>query len=456
MRMYPKRSKKNENCTKKKNRYKDGVNLFFFQAEDGIRDIGVTGVQTCALPISPPPLTTPGAQSRFFEGIVQVLLAVCGGPSPGVLFIDDVHWADASSLDLLAYLVRRPRTGRRLCVVLTWRDEQVPPDHHLRGLLTEAQRARMATVLRLSRLDRAAVEELVGAVVGDTDGLGRRLYDETEGLPLFLGEYLTAIMNGALAAEDATWSLPGGVRDLLHGRLETVGETGWQLLNTAAVIGRSFDFDTVREASGRSEEEAVVALEELTDQGLVGEVNGAGERSVAYDFGHEKLRDLVYEETSLARRRLLHRRVAEALAHRANRRRETGALAGQIAHHYRLAGRDAEAAHHFRVAGEHARALYANAEALAHFHAALALGHPDAAELHEAVGDLQTLLGEYGGALASYETSAALRDGDHLSGIERKLGNVYQRLGEWELTESHLDAALEGTGSTGELARLHA
>ena len=206
----------------------------------------------------------------------------------------------------------------------------------------------------------------------------------------------------------------------------------------------------MREVSGRSEEEAVAALEELTRLGLVEEVKGAGQRTVAYDFGHEKLRALVYEETSLARRRLLHRRVAESLAHRARRRRETGALAGQIAHHYRLAGRDAEAAHHFRVAGEHARALYANAEALAHFRAALALGHPDAAELHEAVGDLQTLLGEYGGALASYETAAALGDGDNLSGIERKLGNVYQRRGEWELAESHLEAALEGgAGSAG-------
>jgi tetratricopeptide (TPR) repeat protein len=77
---------------------------------------------------SPPPLAAPGAQSRFFEGVCRVLLAVCEGPSPGVLFIDDVHWADASSLDLLAYLVRRLRPGRRLCVVLTWRGGQVPAD----------------------------------------------------------------------------------------------------------------------------------------------------------------------------------------------------------------------------------------------------------------------------------------------------------------------------------------
>jgi DNA-binding SARP family transcriptional activator/Tfp pilus assembly protein PilF len=405
---------------------------------------------------SPPPLDTPGAQSRFFEGVGRVLLAVCDGPSPGVLFIDDVHWADTSSLDLLAYLVRRPRAG--LCIVLTWRDEQVPADHRLRGLLTEAQRARAATVLRLSRLDRAAVDELVGTVVaGNPDDLGRRLYDETEGLPLFLGEYLAAIASGALAAEDEAWSLPGGVRDLLHGRLVAVGETGWQLLGAAAVIGRSFDFETVREASGRSEEEAVTALEELTGQGLVEEVQGAGERAVVYDFGHEKLRALVYEETSLARRRLLHRRVAESLARRARRRRETGALAGQIAHHYQLAGRDAKAADYFRIAGEHARVLYANAEALSHFRAALALGHPDAAGLREAVGDLQTLLGEYGEALASYEAAAALGDGNNrLPNIERKLGGVYQRLGEWELAESHFEAASGGTDSAGELARLHA
>jgi DNA-binding SARP family transcriptional activator len=409
---------------------------------------------------SPPPLATPGAQSRFFEGISQVLLAVCDGPSPGVLFIDDVHWADTSSLDLLAYLVRRlGRPGRRLCVLLTWRGEQVAADHRLRGLLTEAQRARVATVLRLSRLDQTAVEELVGAVVGDTNGLGRRLYDETEGLPLFLGEYLAAITTGTLAAEEEAWSLPGGVRDLLHGRLAAVGETGWQLLNTAAVIGRSFDFDTVREASGRSEEEAVAALEELTGQGLVEEIKGTGDRSLSYDFGHEKLRTLVYEETSLARSRLLHRRVAKALARRARRRRETDALAGQIAHHYQLAGLDAKAADYFRIAGEHACALYANAEALAHFRAALALGHPDAAGLREAIGDLQTLLGEYGEALASYEAAGAFGDEDHLANIERKLGSVYQRLGEWELAESHFEAALAAwgkSGPAGELARLHA
>lgn len=409
-----------------------------------------------------PPLGTPGAQSRFFEGISQVLLAVCDGTTPGILFFDDLHWADTASLDLLAYLVRRLR-GRPLYVLATWRSEQVPTGHRLRALLAEAQRAGKATLLPLPRLDRSAVVKLVRSAAGSEtlpDELGERLYDETEGLPLLLEEYLTAIVQGDLATGDDAWLLPGSARDLLHGRLQAISETGWQLLNTAAVIGRSFDFDTVREASGRSEEETVTALEELISQGLVQEVRApADERTLAYDFSHEKLRALVYEETSLARRRLLHRRVAAAFTSRPHGSRDIGPLAGQIAYHYRLAGQEAEAADYSRLAGEQARGVYANAEALAHFHAALALGRPDAAALHEAIGDLHTLSGDYGAALASYETAAALGDTTALATVEHKLGIVYQRRGEYELAKSHFQAALDVLGDSGpssERARLYA
>ncbi|MDQ5853739.1 MAG: tetratricopeptide repeat protein, partial [Chloroflexota bacterium] len=415
-----------------------------------------------ALPPAPP-LDSPGAQSRFFEGVSQVLLAACGGVPPGLLFFDDLHWADAASLDLLTYLLRRLR-GRPVCVVVTWRSEQVPAGHRLRYLEAEMERAGMATVLPLGRLSRSAVMELVQAVAASgtalPEGIGGHLHQETEGLPFFLVEYLAAMAQGMQLDPNTDWSLPGGVRDLLHSRLHAVSETAGQLLNTAAVIGRSFDFDTLRMASGRGEEETLSALEELIAHGLVAEVRGAaGDGALIYDFGHEKLRTLVYEETSLARRRLLHRRIAEALAGRARGQRNSGALAGQIAHHYRLAGQDAEAAEYFKLAGEHARSLYANAEALAHFRTALGLGHPDTAALHEAVGDLQTLGGEYSAALTSYETAAALCDEDALAGLEHKLANVHHRRGEWELAESHFEAALAVLGEAGpaeEQARLYA
>jgi predicted ATPase/DNA-binding SARP family transcriptional activator len=410
-----------------------------------------------------PPLDSPGAQSRFFEGLRQVLLAVCSGARPGVIFFDDVHWADSASLDLLSYLVRRLH-DQPLCLVITWRSLDISNDQRLHHLLVEAQRSGKATIVSLSRLNRATVQELVQSVAASNSaiskGLAERLYQETEGLPFFLVEYLTALTKEIPPAGDSDWSLPGSVRDLLQSRLVAVSETGWQLLTTASVIGRSFDFDTLREASGRSEEETVTALEELISQGLVTEVRGAaGDRSLIYDFNHEKLRALVYEQTSLARRRLLHRRIAEVFAGRTRGHRDSATIVGQIAHHYQMAGNDSLAVEYYKLAGERARSLYANTEALTHLRLALALGHPEAAALHEAIGDLHTLLGEYGAALKSYETAAALCDSEALGNIEYKLGTVYERRRQWELAESHFEAALralDDAGQAGERARVYA
>ncbi|MDQ4126586.1 MAG: AAA family ATPase [Actinomycetota bacterium] len=408
------------------------------------------------------PLDTPGARSRFFEGVARGLLAILGGPPPGVLFLDDLHWADDASLDLLTYLVRRLE-DKPLYVLVTWRAEEVQEGHRLRELLAEARRSGAATPLTLGRLDPAAVQELVGYAIEETQSepgeLGPRLSEETEGLPLFLTEYLAAAAEGELEAGDEAWALPGGVRDLLRGRLRTVGETAGQVLTAAAVVGRSFDLDTVRVASGRGEEETLAALEELTSRRLIREVGGVNGEGPTYDFDHDKLRTLVYEEASLARKRLLHRRVAAALAGRL-RGREGGTLLGQIARHHRLAGQDAEAAEYSRLAGDQARSLHANSDALAHYEEALALGHPDAAALHEAIGDLRTRLGEYGAALASYEAAAASGGSGTMAALEHKIGNVYARRGDRDLARSHYESALEMLGgsvdgATGELARLY-
>jgi predicted ATPase/DNA-binding SARP family transcriptional activator len=398
------------------------------------------------------PLDSPGAQSRFFESLTQILLAL-GNSLPAVVFLDDLHWMDEASLDLFAYLARRLR-GHRLCLLGTWRDEQVPVGHRLRQVLAEAQRAGLAHLLSLSRLSQSEVAELIQLTMKSVPDhqLVERLYHETEGLPLFLVEYLATLSRGKPEAE---WPLPEGVRGLLHSRLAMidpakggVDDAGRQLLGAAAVIGRSFDFDTLQVASGRSDEETVAGLESLIARGLVHEVGG-GDGALTYDFGHDKLRALVYDETSLARRRLLHRRVAEALTSRARAQTPPGPLAGQVALHYRLGGRNAEAAHYYKLAGDHARKLYANAEALSHYRSALALGHPDTTALHEAIGDLHTLAGEYGVALTSYQTAAALGSLESLAELEHKLGNVYERRGDGELAERHFEAALAAFGADG-------
>lgn len=366
---------------------------------------------------SPAPLDSPAARRRLFDGVAAVLAAACAGPPAGLLFVDDVHWADESSRDLLRFLVRR-LANSAMFVMLTWRTEEVPPANPLRRMLSDAMRAGTATGISLGRLSLPDVKDLLRAT-GERDELATTLFEETAGVPFFLAEYIRA---GAIQPG----TLPPGVRDLLESRLDSVSRGAVQVLTAAAVIGRAFAPDVVRETSGRSDEEVAVGLDELVAHGLVAESGGA------YDFSHPKLREYVYESATLARRRLLHGRAAEALARGARRRPELAALA---AHHYERAGREDEAAEHFMAAGDHARGVFANAEALTHYRSALALGHAHAAGLHESIGELLTLAGRYREAIDAYEKAAAL--GAPIASVGRKLGDVHHRLGDWEAAEAH-------------------
>ena len=167
-----------------------------------------------------------------------------------------------------------------------------------------------------------------------------------------------------------------------------------------------------------------------------------------FDFSHARLRDVAYDEIGLARRRLLHRRVAEGLRVHAVAREDAGRLA-LIAGHELAAGRDAAAAEAYREAGLRARDVYANRESLDHLSAALALGHPDIAGLQVAIGELRTVLGDYAGAIAALEAAASVSSDERLPEIELRLGRVHARRGDVVTAASHLDAALAGLDATG-------
>jgi tetratricopeptide (TPR) repeat protein len=247
------------------------------------------------------------------------------------------------------------------------------------------------------------------------------------------------------------WPLPRGLDQLFSRRLAGLDEMARQVLTAAAAIGRSFDFDTVMAASGRTDGETVSALETLTARGMVKEgLSSTGEP--VYDFNHDKLRSVVYEASSLARRRLLHGRVADALHTRARAGEPEFALAGRIAYHEQLAGREERAAQLYAAAGEQASALYANREALGHLRRALALGHTDTARLHEAIGDLETLVGDYRGALASFDTAAAAvpPGSRELAVLEHKIARVHLRTGDAVAARARLDASLAALGDSAE------
>jgi DNA-binding SARP family transcriptional activator/tetratricopeptide (TPR) repeat protein len=395
-----------------------------------------------------------GARVRLLNAIADALTALVAGPVPGIVMIDDLHHADASTRQAVTFIARRLE-NRPFTLFVTWRPEELSADG--RGTADDLARIPGAVVVSLDRLDRAAIAILVRASrsaapsAGDSErfitaghqvarparaGEIDAVMADSEGIPLHVME--------ALARDEAPGgAVSRGVRELLRQRIEAVGETAAQVLSAAAVIGRSFDLTTLRQASGRSEEEIVVAVEELTRRGIVRELPAAPGAPVRYDFSHGRLRDVAYEATSVARRRLLHRRTADALRLNigGSGRDDVGHFA-LIAGHERAAGRTLEAASAYAEAADRAEAVFANDEAIVDLEAALALGHPGAAGLHARIGGLWARLGAYPHAIRELETAAALATAVELPAVELALGRVHLRRGDLAAAESHLVAAL--------------
>ncbi|MDQ3962678.1 MAG: tetratricopeptide repeat protein [Actinomycetota bacterium] len=383
----------------------------------------------------PPPLGSPGAQTAFFHGVWETLATLVG---PGaVVVIDDVQWSDPGSIACLAYGIRRLER-LPVIVVATWRRDEVGPEHVLRRVLGEAVRDGRADLMAPPRLNASDVGTLVAALGTDKPKLAARLYEETEGVPFFISEYLKVA-----SRDGGEWPVAPGIKDLVRAQIGRVSEIATQVLTAASVVGRDLTADVLEAVSGRSPDETTDAIDELDRRGLL--VVGAPPR-LTYDFSHEKVRRVVFDDTSPARRRLLHGRAADHLEHRGEM-----ALA---AHHAQQGGRDADAAHLFAAAGARARALFANDEALSHLQAALALGHADTAGLHEQIGDIHTLQGRYGDAHASYQAALAYAAEDSvIARLERRIGTLFLRRGEAPRALSHLRRAVEFAGHPAEKSR---
>jgi tetratricopeptide (TPR) repeat protein len=410
-----------------------------------------------------PPLDSPVAVTRLYAAIADTLQAAGGSDEPGgIVVVEDVHWADSSSLGLLAYLVRR-LTDWPLLLVLSWQPEQAGRLRVLRTALAEAESQSLGQTVEPGPFGPEAIGTLLGL-----DGMPgidvSRLLAETRGLPMLVREYVEALRAAgepeAGAGEPGAWWPPASVRDLLRTRLQAVSEAARQMLTAAAVLGSDNDADLLRAVSGRGEDEIVEAIDDALARSLLTEIPPPGpQQAPSYGFPYEALRRTVYESATLARRRLLHGRAADALVRRHERDPAT-TRAAAVADHLQRAGRDDQAAQWWWRAAEVARDLYAHAEAHAHLMKALALGHPQLPG-RMALGEVLVALGRYREALAEFETAAALAteaDRATQAAIEHKLADVHHRLGDWDLAEAHLAVVTELVEGTepGRLARAQA
>ena len=384
---------------------------------------------------------------------------------PLLLVLENLQWADASSLELL-HFVARQIASEHVALLCTYNETERDANAALRATEQSLTSLGAARAHRVEPLSREDVDELVRRAFA-VDGHRIReftalLYGWTRGNPFFVEETLKALVDsGRLRHQDGTWlgweleglGLPRSIREALVTRLSDLSAGARALADVAAVIGTRASHEVLRAVRGLPEAELLASLDELRARRVLAEaVEGD---AVVYDFSHPMLRDAVYQELGRARARLLHGTVAGALE--SFHGRDALAHADELAYHFtRAANRElaSKAVKYLTVAGRAALAKYANREAANYLGAALEqLDSPDPGPRDDAGSVVEELaiarqrLGEYEGAVALWERARAdaERAGDaaRVAGIERWLGLVCHWSGRLTEALAHYDAGLE-------------
>lgn len=323
----------------------------------------------------------------FFQALARAFLIA---DRPLVLILDDLQWCDIDTLEWLHFLLRFDRRAN-LLVAGTFRPEDIDRRHPLAALVADLRDTAQLTEIQLGPLDPSDTAALAAHVAGRQleSEQARNIHLETEGNPLFVVETVRAGLNVVdPGTASATRHLPARVQAVIAARLEQLSAPARDLASVAATVGRAFTFDVIREGSGMADELLVQGLDELLRRHIVREQNDS-----VYDFAHDKIREVAYEQMTGARKRLLHRRVAQALE-----RLHASALdlvAAQVAAHYASAQLADEAAVYYQRAAAVAQRVGANQEAIELLHRGLTVLETlspsldrDAREL-----DLRTALG---------------------------------------------------------------
>ncbi len=387
-----------------------------------------------------PPGDEAAARTRLFEAVARLGQALAGR-APLVLFVDDVQWADAGSLDVLHYTGRRwAESGAPVVLLLSLRAEALADTPALDEWLVGLRRDLAATEIDLGPL---TVEDTLHLVQGfggrvrrsgqsrparpELERVARWLFAETSGQPFFAVEIIRELLErGALVLrvrEDGEWEidpragmadpavlggvLPPGMREVIRTRLARLARPARELLAAAAVLGQDFTFEQLCRVANLSEDEALLAADAVVRAHLLreAEADRAGSAVGTYYFTHDKIRDVAYAEAGDARQRVFHRRALEAL--------QATAPAAQLARHAVAAGLEEPALRFSLAAGDDAMRLLAARDALAHYHRALMIA--------ERLG-----------------WTTALAD------LQARCGKAYASMALWPEARRELQAALDG------------
>ncbi|HLA24068.1 MAG TPA: protein kinase [bacterium] len=416
-----------------------------------------------ALPglVPSPPLEETHERLRLYDAVADFFVRL-SRRAPAVLMLDDLHWADGATLQLLRHLSRRLR-GERILLVGTYRDVELDRQHPLADLLRDMNRERLYQRILLRRLNTDGVRAMIASMFGVdqvSEEFGALIYRETEGNPFFVEEVLKHLVeSGAIYREEGRWQrkeiaeieVPQSVKEVIGRRLEQVSDACRQTLTIAAVIGKRFDFDVLVRTAEATEDQVLDAIEEAMRSQLLSEEKVGG--AVMYDFAHALIRETLYEGLSLRRRMRLHQRVGESLE--TVYARNMDAVVEDLAFHFARgpqADVDKAVAYALRAA-EKAQRVHAHEEAVKFYAETLDLlreagRDAEAADVVEhlaeptflATGDREKATALLQEALAYFD-----RTGDRLRAAEvhRKIGRVLQLTDQFAQAIPHLRQALE-------------
>jgi tetratricopeptide (TPR) repeat protein len=387
-----------------------------------------------------PALSAPEERLRLYDGIARCLFHLAE-PSGLLLFIDDLQWADQASLSLLHYLVRL--VGReRLLILGCYRDTELDRAHPLAEALDLWNRERAAVRVHLGRLDPDGTSAMLAVLLGDeylSKDFCADIHRETEGNPFFVEEVVKTLVNeGQILCECGEWRrrekgatlvLPQGVKAAIGRRLDHVSEPTTEVLRTAAILGKTFEFTELAAVAEQSEDQLLDALDEAVAALLL--ETGAGE---AVAFTHDKIREVLYHELNPIRRRRLHSRVAEGLE--ALRERGGRVAVEDLAHHFMEGGCFDKGFDYALEAAADATTLFAYADSIRLYERAREcaeeLGREgELTRIDKAMGEVWGLKGEYLPSAESYQRALDVTD-DPAEAVRLRclIGEAYVTLGD--------------------------
>src|SRR6266566_9845134 len=383
---------------------------------------------------------------------------------PLLIVLENLQWADASSLELFHFLARQIE-AQKIILLGTYNEAERDSNAVLRTTEQSLLRLGCLSVVKLAPLGQTEVEDFVQQIFGvdrnATRHFSAMLYDWTRGNPFFVEETLKSLVDsGALSQMDGRWTgwemetlqLPATIRDVVKVRVDQLSLNARRLANLAAVIGTRAPHDTLARVSGLSESEVIAGMDELLAQRVLEETGNVD--AIQYDFTHPLLQQVIYSELGQARARLLHATIAEALENLYGD--AVLAHVDELALHFARAHSQSlarKAVRYLHAAGRSALERYANREAANYL--AAALDHLDKdptvtdaprEEILVTLARTRQRLGEYDAALELWkralDDAKARRDRAALADIEHRIGLALYWSGKYADALSHYEAGL--------------